>query len=400
MFNSIVLKQSEDNGPISVGKIAEALLYYQRVHVILDRTSLYHLIDQVGVSNLIEILSRPELTFVYCEEFLGVLTLDQGTFNERYNFVGFLISGDEHGTKYNNAKERLEFTIVDKLDSKKEAIRFSNFLIDKAPIRKYSGNHYIEGGIPEAAKKEFKESEYTRHLFQEAVKSVEGGFQLDENFKLEIISSGDSLFIFNDVDWARINHNRKKINSELEELNVAHILASLVTARADLFLASFYGGDFATSDLSSKLIMRQHAEVLRRANLNSQEIKTFTEVVMPDHPNISQVVNSKDKSIGEFLKLLDQAKKFKKWLGATNPDEALVRAYMKEISSIDGVQKLPVKVLRYLLGMGLDGYAPGAGRIAGFIDTFILDKMLGDWRPNLFVENKLVPFVSGQSKKR
>jgi len=42
MFEHIVLRRTEGGLPISVGQIAEALLYYQKVHLFIDRGTLFN----------------------------------------------------------------------------------------------------------------------------------------------------------------------------------------------------------------------------------------------------------------------------------------------------------------------------------------------------------------------
>ncbi len=52
MFEHIVLRRAEGGLPVSAGQIAEALLYYQKVHVFIDRETLFYLIRQIGIPSL------------------------------------------------------------------------------------------------------------------------------------------------------------------------------------------------------------------------------------------------------------------------------------------------------------------------------------------------------------
>ena len=40
MCDSVILRRSENDRPISAGQIAEALLFYQRVHLFIDYETL------------------------------------------------------------------------------------------------------------------------------------------------------------------------------------------------------------------------------------------------------------------------------------------------------------------------------------------------------------------------
>lgn len=59
MFDHIVLNRSIDGPALSIGEIAEALLFYQNVHIILDHSTLINLISQIGHHNIIKLLSLP-----------------------------------------------------------------------------------------------------------------------------------------------------------------------------------------------------------------------------------------------------------------------------------------------------------------------------------------------------
>lgn len=50
MFESIVLRKSETGQNISAGQIAEALLYYQKVHLVLCTGTLIKLLKQIGIN--------------------------------------------------------------------------------------------------------------------------------------------------------------------------------------------------------------------------------------------------------------------------------------------------------------------------------------------------------------
>ncbi|WP_155632347.1 hypothetical protein [Burkholderia cepacia] len=98
----------------------------------------------------------------------------------------------------------------------------------------------------------------------------------------------------------------------------------------------------------------------------------------------------------EFFGVLDKGGRFKNWLGAVAPDEDLVSAYVRDITSEPLIQGVKSKLLRYVLTTGIGCVAPVAGMVATFVDTFATEKLLGGWKPNHFVSKNLSPFVRGQ----
>jgi hypothetical protein len=66
---------------------------------------------------------------------------------------------------------------------------------------------------------------------------------------------------------------------------------------------------------------------------------------------------------------------------------------MREINSEPWVQGMKAKTLRYALTTDLGSAGTVPGPITGFVDTFVLDKLLPSWKPNHFADKKLTPFM-------
>lgn len=392
MFEHIILRRAQDGFPISAGQIAEALLYYQKVHLFIDRGTLFKLVEQIGTDRILSLLRRSELSAAYCEEVLGTRTESFGV-TKYHNYVAMTLAGHEDGTQLKTPLERLQYELERKGVQKQVATHFSKAFLDLVPVRKFSGNHFIQGGIAAAANQDFQDQEYLTQAIRRAIAVTPGGYETGENLKLELISTEKGIVVFTDIDFDLINQKRSQAIPPLEPITIAHLLSNLLDARADLALASFYGGDFITSAAISSIIQVRYEELLRRSNLNIKSRQQFTEVVLPDSPSLAEVIDSGERTFDEFFKLLDQSARFKDWLKSANPDEDLVRTYMRDISSDSWIQRLPAKSLRYVLTLGLDATNPVIGLASGFIDNFLVEKLLSGWRPNHFISGKLSPFI-------
>lgn len=389
MFESIVLRRSESGQTVSAGQIAEALLYYQKVHLILDRGALRNLVNQIGPDWTLTLLRRPDVSAVYCEEMIGTHTESIGAF-QVHTLVAFTLAGHKH-LSLPTPHERLRFEMEGLGLEKKRAKKFSKLFLELAPVRKLSGNHFLKNGIPEAATADILDSAYTKSAVKFIISSVPGGYDPGGALKFDVIKSGLGINVFTNIDFELINANRAKIPNQ-DPLTTAHLLSLIQDVRADLALASHYGGDFITSKQNSSILQIRHAELLRRANINQDSIQQFHEIALADTPSLAEVIDSGERSFGEFIRLLDKASRFKDWLKSTNPDEGLIREYLKSTSSEGWIQKLPAKSMRYLLSLAIDAKFPGASLAFGVFDNFILEKLLAGWRPSHFVDMRLVPF--------
>ncbi|CAG0931512.1 hypothetical protein PLCT1_01795 [Planctomycetaceae bacterium] len=323
---------------------------------------------------------------------LATRTESVGAF-QIHGYVAFTLSGHEAVGQLKTAPERLQYELERQGVPKKSAQTFAKAFLDRVPLRKFSGDHFLKGGIPEAAKRDVLDADFTHQAVRRALLLTPGGYEIGEAMKFDVIDSDLGLHVFHDIDLERINRHRSLMQPPIDPLTTAHLLSQIQDARADLALASFYGGDFVTSNVTSSIIQVRHEELLRRSALNADSRHQFTEVVLPDTPTLSEVIDAGERSFDEFLSLLDRAARFKHWLSSVNPDEGLVRTYLRDVTSEGWIQRLPAKSVRYMLTLALDAANPVAGLVSGFVDNFVIEKLLSGWRPNHFVDSKLGPFL-------
>jgi hypothetical protein len=141
----------------------------------------------------------------------------------------------------------------------------------------------------------------------------------------------------------------------------------------------------------------------RRARDRSVErLDHFKDMACPHFPSIGLAINSGERTIPEFLKLLDEAQKFRGWLHGANPDSEIVASYIKAATEKTWADKLPTKTTRWVLATAIGaasevvlptgiGAFTGAG--AGALDALYLDRFIKGWRPNHFIEGPYKEFV-------
>jgi len=393
MFEHVVLRKSEGGSPVTAGQIAESLLYYQKVHVVIDRGTLSQLLKQIGIDRLKVLLKRPELSAVYCEEHLGTQTKSVGV-TQFHDYLAFSVSGDQ-SVKLNSPEERTAYDLERQGAPRKVAREFSKWFANNVPMRRLTGNHFVKGGIPEAARHDLADAEFVRDAIRQAITVLTDGQAANDGLQFEVMHTEQGYCAFSNIDFEAINTWRASIVPPLEPITVAYLLSHILDARADLAMASYYGGDFVTSAVTSAIIRTRYSEVLRRSELNVESRQQFVDVILPDAPSLSEAIDAGERSIDEFFRLLDKSGRFRNWLGAVNPDENLVRAYMREITSEPLTQSISAKTVRYALATALGLVNTPAGAVAAAADTFVIDKLFSGWRPNHFVVKKLSPFVRG-----
>lgn len=393
MFEKIVLRRSDEGPALSAGELAEALLFYQNVHLVLDYGSLSGLINQIGMPALVSLLTRPNVSAVYCENSLGTRTETKNSV-ATYDFIAFSFAGDQEVGRLHSRKKVLEYILTKKHGyDKKKAKRLVERFRLKVPIRDLTKDHFICGGIIKAAKHDLHDDSFIHEAVKLALYDLIGSENIPQNFIFKAHPGEVGFQIESNLDFLRINEEIKKRQSFDGNLTPAHLIGNVLNARADTILASYYGGEFYTSNLTSDIIRVKYSELLQRIGIERKELQEFHEIVVSTVPSLREVINSKERSFDEFLKMLDKSQRFREWAKGVNPDEKLVKEYLNEVTSEGWIDKLPSKVLRYLVGTVIGAIEPLSGHAVSIADSFLLDKILGGWRPSHFVERTLKPFM-------
>src|SRR5262249_42585933 len=136
------------------------------------------------------------------------------------------------------------------------------------------------------------------------------------------------------------------------------------------------------------------SRALQRRNINLKEIGLFQEVHLGNARAVREIINSGERTFSDFMPILRKAAKFKDWLSTKSPDANLLEEFYQAATSETWINKLPGKTLRYVVTstVGLAGLVPGLA--ASAIDEFLVDRLLGGWKPNRFVDGPLKKFTS------
>jgi hypothetical protein len=210
------------------------------------------------------------------------------------------------------------------------------------------------------------------------------------------------------------NLNYEELNKKYHEniapshssLSSAHLVALVIGAREAEYISSKHMSELIIDPTTSDVMKLRYLNLLKKRDRQCMEIDLFQNMIFQDGRAIRDAVNSGEKSFRDFLQLLDRASKFKKFLASQNPDHSLLDSYYSELKKESWVDRLPSKAVRVVLATGLAAVAEalfptggvstlmGAGY--GAFDSLLLDKLLKGWRPNQFIDDQLIPFVSGE----
>lgn len=392
MFESIVLNRSIDGPSLTIGEIAEALLFYQNVHIVMDTSTLLGLIRVIGLHNVIKLISHSDVKTTYIEEFLGVYSDNAKDYPE-YALISAYISGGDGEGQLNNWKKRLEYRILREGYTKSEVENFIARFRQHISLKKLASDYFIQGGIVSSANADLYDDEYISSAARIIVDDLLSNKDTSGNIYYKVLPTHDTFRISTNIDFEEINKFQIKRNPNAGEYTPANIAAGILSASYGLILAAHYGGDFYTSATDSKIIQLKNKQILTRANANRIDLNDFYEIALTDCPNISAVINTGDRSFEEFMELLVRAKKFKKWLKGKSPDQKLLSDYLDDVTAKGWLGSRSGKIIRYMASTGMGFAGPLTGIAVSVFDTFFLDKLCGGWKPNQFISGKLKSFL-------
>jgi hypothetical protein len=399
MFEKALISRAGVERQVDLGTIAETLFFYGKTHFLLDMSSIIALAKQLDRDVLLELFDRDIVSLSYIRDRFSVLT--QGL-PPVHDFAVIRFGGRQQ-KRVKNHREEIAEALERELGKSRDTRTLAKAIGDRVDLHRFRGVPEGEKVIPNMMRSDIEDAEFAQSAASTVLSHLVPGFNKQSNFEFRLMKTSEGNYLLmSNLDFEALNKEYHKIVSPTHSsVTTGHILALIQDARADTFFASYYLAEPVTSPISSDLMKLKHFEFLRRRHINAEDTSLFHEIVVPEFPSIKEVINSSERSMKEFMRLLDEAGKFKKWLIEASPDVGLIQSYYKEVTKKSWVDKLPGKVIRFTVAASA-GFAaslatgnPAAGLGVSGANTFLADRLLKGWRPNRFVQGPYAHFVGG-----
>jgi hypothetical protein len=387
MFDRICIPPKYPEGTsFDVGQMAESLLFYGEVILILKYSTLKGLLHQCNPETIIRLLEHGRLKLKYTHHMLGAISRNENLPFARYDFG--LISSE---------KQRLDIaaqTILQEITDKKgKGRRLANRLVKYIEPVNYAGE------ITKQIVTEIQDRKFISEYIYRKLKKVYPSLSQKVIFNFAPVVKGEGFPLqtnINFIDLAKLISDDTKINKP------SAILADYGTTIADLSLWSRYNTEVSVNDNQAD-VLQSRFDVLLSQQKGSEEIRSnFQDFVLDDSKAIQKSINSGNRTLEEFCSILERSDKFSSWIRGQEPDSNLVKSYYKEVTSNSWVDKLPSKTSRWAIftgtGIALDlltasGLGTATGVALSAFDNFVLDKLIKGWKPNQFINDDLLSFI-------
>jgi len=365
--------------------MAESLLFYGEVILILKYSSLKGLLQQCNPETIIRLLEHGRLKLKYTHHMLGAISRNENLPFARYDFG--LISSEKQ--RIDNAAQ----TILQEITGKKgKGRRLAHRLI------KYIEPINYDGEITKQIVTEIQDGKFISEYIFRKLKKVDPKLSQKVIFNFAPVIKGEGFPLQTNINFIEL----AKLISDDTKIKPSDILADYGTTIADLSLWSKYNTEVAVNDNQAD-VLRSRFDVLLSQQKGSEEIRSnFQDFVLDDSKAIQKSINSGDRTLEEFCSILERSDKFSSWIRGQEPDSNLVKSYYKEATSNSWVDKLSSKASRWAIftgtGIALDlltasGLGAATGIAVSAFDNFVLDKLIKGWKPNQFINDDLLDFI-------
>jgi hypothetical protein len=397
MFESIVispratLDPNVEKGPIDLGVLAESMLFYGSVNVIVNDSVLRQLVQQMGIEVLIEYVERGYLKIKYLENGMGIRTGNTGTPLERHTPVIYQLP---HLRFEAYSTELFRELIGKSGKGRRLAHRFQKYV---EPIS--LPTHIVNDVLTDFSDSKLVEESAT-YLVKQYVPELTG--LGDATFK--VIRGDEGLSVQSNINFQAVNAiYHRRVSPKHTSIAPGLLLSHIANLQTFLYFSSKFNSEIAVDSINSNLLKLKCADIVQKSNASQTAVHAFQDFLFEDAKSLGESIRNGSRSFADLLQVLDKAERFKDWIKGKPPNIDLVKEYFRAVTSESWIEKLPSKGLRWAIftasGIGLD--LLGAGVIGtaiavalSVVDSFILDNILKGWKPNQFVDGPLQKFIA------
>jgi hypothetical protein len=407
MFDNIVVYRNSHNiGPlINKGLLAEALLFYGNVHLLLNRGTLSALWNELGTDGIERLLDRPEIRFSYLQQNFG--TVSAGPLGlKNYNFAIFEIGSTRKARL--SKQEEFEQILERSLGQSQATRRHVKRLLSATSFPRVEDDLKPDD-LTKSARGDLDDPVFVQEAVAAALQSLLPSYRLPNDWYFRILKFADGSFaVDTNLNFDELNREyHKSVPVEHSSISPDYLLTFLYDSHVGTYLASRYSAEFIHDPLCSSIMKLKYVSLFRRRERSVNEIDLFQDLHLEGRP-LSEVLNRNERTFDEFLQLLEKATKFKAWLRGVNPDQKLLEEYFQAVTRETWADRLPARSMRWVITTGLatavealypTGAAIAAAQGLGLADATVLDKILHGWKPDQFVKGPMSEFVGAPQSR-
>lgn len=329
MFEKICIKPTTLNNPTDIGFIAENLLYYQDVNVIVAPDTIPIFLNNCGEDTLIELLTHRNLNLYV-----------------RNNILGIAVHKDTHG------ENSYAFDLFSSRSLDREEVVFRG-IFESTGRRGYSKR------IAQRIAPHIKEIEYKKEIYEHIKEDVQDSNYVNRVIT-EMLKSKNIQINITDIECMFLCNNDKykfvtNFSNNGDVIDPSSLLLNIIETRGDVHLSASLNAEIATTDMNTSLMKIKFRDMYNKVLKNNEDLFQFNDFILNNGHAIREVINDGERTFTDFLKVLDKSDKFRDWLQNIDEKGNIIKEYHNAVTKETWVDKLPAKSFRwsFFTGAGL-----------------------------------------------
>lgn len=393
MLESVILKGAPgSNNVVDAGILAEALIYYDRVRLIITPGNMSSLIKGLGRDMFHELVANASIDLTVIRGLGATMNTPtaQGT-AFRYVVMQF---GGRQPKELSDAEYLAEF-LHRNTNSRGWSRDTAKKIVDRATTLNLDAPFPSGHLLTKTASDDAASPQLLQRYVGEMLPTIAPGYQPPEGWMCRAVPHNGGYLFESNLDWSAMNEAFLASRPGEKELQVGHLVNGLMELHEDLYIQSHLDGDLQSGDVGTNLIRIRIDGAVERVLRTREQVAHFQDALMPNGRKLREAVNAGEVDFKDVMKLRAKRRKFGEWLKGQQPSDDLLTAYFDEVYRPSPLGSLPVKPVRWCMFTGI-GAAIGAmaspagalalGTAASMFDTFLYDRLAKGWRPNQFVE--------------
>ena len=365
------------------GSLAESLLFYGHVDLVLHGGGFQSLIKTVGTENFLRLIEEDFLSFFFLKENVATVT--------KLGLHNFAVIKMAAMSEQIDCEEDLIFeNIFRATDRRGYSKRIARKITEKIKFLDVSNDIFPGGQFTSVVKREAISNDLLQRSIPEIIFELAPNYRLDTGCKLEIVDLKSGLLASSDIDFDKLNSSLK---TQGGHLSPAKFLTYFQSSILDIYLSSKFDCSIHTHPINTIFIKNSLLKAVASGGLERSSIEKFQNGILQDGRTVREVINSGERNFSEFFKVLEESQKFKKWISQIDDDQNLLHEYIDSLNSIEKIECLPLKQLRFFITTALGLINPFIGIGVSAVDSFIVDRMLSGWKPSLFINGPMKNFM-------
>jgi hypothetical protein len=234
MFELAVLRRTgSGEDVVDIGLLAETLLFYQRVHLVLEGGTVAYLIKTIGPDLLLELLDLPCVSASYLRESLATVTHSQnGLSSHNFAQITFDPPAKSGKTKHVSDDKWITLQLERQLGPSRATTQYANKLTKKLRHVNYKDHSPGSKDLPALTRQDLQNAEFVEQAVRGVLAALVPSFVLPSGWHFRPMVMGEQIIIDTNFDFERINQEyHKSVPPSHSTLAPSYLINHLLEAR-------------------------------------------------------------------------------------------------------------------------------------------------------------------------